>query len=58
MKYYQWLSTDSRTEKVNMSDTVDNIFIELKKQLDNFLLHTFVKSRLLHTFDSLKAACN
>ena len=33
MKYYQWKSTDSRTEKVNMSDTVDNIFIELKNQI-------------------------
>ena len=56
--YYQWKSTDSRIEKVNMSDTVDNIFIELKKQLDNFLLHTFVKRKQAATFDSLKAACN
>ena len=58
MKYYQWKSTDSRTEKVNMSDTVDNIFIELKKQLDNFLPHTFVKRKQAATFDSLKAACD
>ena len=41
-----------------MSASVDIIFIELKKQLNNFLLHSSVKRQQAATFDSLKAACN
>ena len=42
LQYYQWKSTDSRIERIVMTDTVDSIFNELKKQLSTFLLHTFV----------------
>ena len=50
LPYYQWKSTDNRIEKIVATDTVDNIFNELKKQLNTFLLHTFVKREreLLH----------
>ena len=48
LPYYQWKSTDNRIEKI--ADTVDIIFNELKKQLNKFLFHTFVKREreLLH----------
>ena len=53
LQYYQWKSTDSRIEKVVMTDTV-----ELKKQLSTFLLHTFVKRKQAASFDSLKNSCD
>ena len=43
LRYYQWKSTDNRIEKIVAIDTVDMIFNKLKKQLNTFLLHTFVK---------------
>ena len=46
LQYYKWKSVDSRIEKVVLTDTVDAIFYELKKQLSTFLLHTFVKTVL------------
>ena len=55
---YQWKSTDSRIEKVVMTDTVDAVFNELKKQLSIFLLHTFVKRKQAASFDSLKNSCD
>ena len=58
LQYYQWKSTDSRIEKVVMTDTVDAIFNELKKQLNTFLLHTFVKRNQAASFDSLKKSCD
>ena len=53
-QYYQWKSTDSRIKKVVMTDTVDAIFCELKKQLSVFLHHTFVKRKQAALFDSVK----
>ena len=58
LQYYQWRSIDSRIEKVVVTDTVDTIFNELKKQLSAFLLHTFVKRNQAASFDSLKTFCN
>ena len=58
LQYYQWKSTDSRIKKVVMTDTVDAIFNELKKQLNTFLLHTFVKRNQAASFDSLKKSCD
>ena len=58
LQYYQWKSTDSRIEKVVMTDAVDAIFNELKKQLSTFLLHTFVKRKQAASFDSLKNSCD
>ena len=57
-QYYQWKSTDSRIEKVVITDTVDAVFNELKKQLSTFLLHTFVKREQAASFDSLKNSCD
>ena len=56
LPYYQWKSTDNRIEKIVATDTVDNIFNELKKQLNTFLLHTFVKREQAATFNSLKSS--
>ena len=58
LQYYQWKSTDSRIEKVVITDTVDAVFNELKKQLSTFLLHTFVKREQAASFDSLKNSCD
>ena len=41
-----------------MTDTVDAVFNELKKQLSTFLLHTFVKRKQAASFDSLKNSCD
>ena len=54
LPYYQCKSTDNRIEKI--ADTVDIIFNELKKQLNTFLLHTFVKRERAATFNSLKSS--
>ena len=54
--YYQCKSTDNRIEKIVATGTVDNIFNELKKQLNTFLLHTFVKREQAATFNSLKSS--
>ena len=54
LRYYQWKSTDNRIEKI--ADTVDIIFNELKKQLNTFLLHIFVKRQQAAAFNSLKAS--
>ena len=48
--------TDNRIERIVATDTVDNIFNELKKQLNTFLLHTFVKREHAVTFNSLKSS--
>ena len=56
LPYYQWKSTDNRIEKLVATDTVDIIFNELKKQLNTFLLHTFVKREQAATFNSLKSS--
>ena len=56
LPYYQCKSTDNRIEKIVAADTVDNIFNELKKQLNTFLLHTFVKREQDATFNSLKSS--
>lgn len=57
LQYYQWKSTDSQIEKVVMTDTEGAIFNELKKQLNTFLRHTFVKRKQAASFDSLKNSC-
>lgn len=41
-----------------MTDTVDAVFNELKKQLSTFLLHTYVKRKQAASFDSLKNSCD
>ena len=56
LPYYQWKSTDNQIEKIVAIDTVDMIFNELKKQLNTFLLHTFVKRERAATFNSLKSS--
>ena len=50
----QWKSTDNQIEKI--ADTVDIICNELKKQLNTFLLHTFVKREQAAAFNSLKSS--
>ena len=58
LQYYQWKSKDSQIEKVVVTDTVDAVFNELKKQLSTFLLHTYVKRKQAASFDSLKTSCD
>ena len=56
LRYYQWKCTVNRIEKIVATYTVDIIFNELKKQLNTFLLHTFVKRERVATFNSLKSS--
>ena len=56
LRYYQRKSTDNRIEKIVATDTIDIIFNELKKQLNTFLLHTFVKIEQAAAFNSLKSS--
>ena len=56
LPYYQWKSTDNRNEKIVATDTVDNIFNKLKKQLNTFLLYTFVKREQAAAFNSPKSS--
>ena len=56
LPYYQRKSTDNQIEKIVATDTVDSIFNELKKQLNTFLLYTFVKRERAATFNSLKSS--
>ena len=58
LQYSQWKSIDSRIEKAVMTDTVDAVYNELKKQLTTFLLHTFVKRNQAALFDSMKNSCD
>ena len=58
VQYYQWKSTENRVEKVAISGTVEDVFDELKQQLNPFLLHTYVKRKQATSFDSLKSSCD
>ena len=58
LQYYQWKAVDSRIKMVVLTDAVDAVFNELKKQLSTFLLHSFVKRKQAASFDSLKSSCD
>ena len=44
VKYYQWQSND-KIEKVEIIGTIGDVFLELKRLLKDFLLHTYVKRK-------------
>ena len=44
VKYQQW-QTDGKMEKVDIIATVGDAFAELKKKIQFFLIHTYVKRR-------------
>ena len=57
MSYQQWKNTD-KFEKINIIGTVMDAFTELKKQLKDFLIHTFVKRKQSAHMDTLIAKCD
>lgn len=44
--YQQWRSVDNHMEKVDITGTVEECFLELKAQLWPFLLHTHVEQAI------------
>ncbi len=56
--YQQWRSVDNRAEKVDISGTAEECFLELKGQVRPFLLHTYTKRNQSASFKSLVAKCN
>ena len=57
VSYQQWQNIE-KVEKVNIVGTVIDAFIELKKQLGYFLIHTFVKRKQAAHMDNLIVKCN
>ena len=54
--YQQWRSVDNRMEKVDITGTVEECFLELEVQVWPFLLHTYVKRKQSASFKSLVMA--
>ena len=44
VRYYQWQSND-KIDKVEIIGTIGDAFLELKRLLKDFLLHTYVKRK-------------
>ena len=44
IRYYQWQSND-KIDKVEIIGTAGDAFLELKRLLKDFLLHTYVKHK-------------
>ena len=40
--YQQWQSEDKRAEKVAITTSVNDIFEDLKSQLNRFLIHRYI----------------
>ena len=57
IKFYQWLTND-KIEKVELLGTVADAFSLLKKQLQPFLIHTFIKRRQAAHLDTLVSQCD
>ena len=51
--YQQWRSVDNRMEKVDITGTVEEWFLELEAQVCPFLLHIYVKRKQSASFKSL-----
>lgn len=56
--YQQWRSVDNCMEKVDITGTVEECFLELKAQVRPFLLHTHVKRKQSASFKSLVEECD
>ncbi len=56
--YQQWRSVDNRAEKVDISGTAEECFLELQGQVRPFLLHTYTKRNQSASFKSLVTKCN
>ena len=57
VRYRQWQNTD-RVEKVDIMGTLQDVFDELKQQLEPFLLHTFIKRKQAKSFELLIEKCD
>ncbi len=57
VRYHQWQNND-RVEKVEVLGTVEDAYVELKRQLKPFLLHTYVKHRQAAHLELLKSECD
>ncbi len=56
--YQQWRSVEYRAEKLDITGTVEECFLELKTQVQPFLLHTYVKREQSASFKSLVKECD
>ena len=57
IKFHQWLTND-KIEKVEILGTVTNTFSSQKKQLQVFLIHTYVKRKQAAHLDALISECD
>lgn len=56
--YQQWQSVDKHTEKYDNTGTAEECFLELKAQVQSFLLHTYIKWKQSASFKSLVKECD
>ena len=57
-KYQQWQTLDKKPEKVTITATIHDIFDALRAQLNDFLVHRFIKRNQAAHFAQLIAGCD
>ena len=57
-KYQEWQILDKRSENVTITTTIHDIFHTLRAQLNNFLVHRFIKRNQAAHFAQLIAGCD
>ena len=58
IKYQQWQKPDKRAEMVTISATVNDIFDDLKNQMNDFLVHRYIKRKQQDHFTKLIEECD
>lgn len=58
IKYQQWQQVDKHAEKVTISATINDIFEDLKSQLNSFLVHRYIKRKQQEHFTMLVDKCD
>ena len=56
--YQQWQKPDKHAEKITISATVNDVFDDLKNQMNNFLVHRYIKRKQHDHFTNLIQECD
>ena len=56
VKWYQWVQSDGKTEKVQISGTVSGVLQSLADKLKAFKVHSFIKTKQAAQFQSMYTA--
>lgn len=51
----QWQKADSKMDKIEILNTIKEVFEELANQLKPFLIHSFIKRNQSKVFEDLKS---